>query len=383
MELKETPERIVEDKRIAEYGAFRTPFEEINMSEARIAVAGREMPGLYGRMRLKEWQHFGVVSDDFYFGFAIVDARYLGNSFCYFLDRNTGKMVEHDRIAPPGIAKVARELWEGVCHFRFFGYDIRVDNRLNESRHHLEVDIKGSTKNPSITAEIEVTEDLEKTQPLVLVSPLKGERPSYTHKVACPAEGEIKFGGMPYSFDRDTGVALIDVTKTFFPYNTFWNWATVPIMSTRTGSVVFKSVSLGVAHSPPLESIICFRIPAARAWMLSTEITRCRIFRLIIATPALSDPSSSSSLQASSWLSTLTSRGLNRAPRPSDCSASTILFTRARAVSSFKEEVTTGLQLFRLPSHAGGAGRERGGPLLSFAFMMGTTLVVGWGITGP
>jgi hypothetical protein len=246
MELKETPERIVEDKRIAEYGAFRTPFEEINMSEARIAVAGREMPGLYGRMRLKEWQHFGVVSDDFYFGFAIVDARYLGNSFCYFLDRNTGKMVEHDRIAPPGIAKVARELWEGVCHFRFFGYDIRVDNRLNESRHHLEVDIKGSTKNPSITAEIEVTEDLEKTQPLVLVSPLKGERPSYTHKVACPAEGEIKFGGMPYSFDRDTGVALIDVTKTFFPYNTFWNWATCAGHDSK-GRQVALNLSKGIS----------------------------------------------------------------------------------------------------------------------------------------
>ena len=33
-------------------------------------------------------------------------------------------MVEHDRLAPPGVAKVARSIWNDECGFRFKGYEI-------------------------------------------------------------------------------------------------------------------------------------------------------------------------------------------------------------------------------------------------------------------
>lgn len=226
MELKETPKRIVEGGRIVEYGAFRTPFKDANMSEARITLAGVRMPHAYSRFRLKEWQHFGIIGNDFYFGFAIVDARYLGNSFCYFLDRADGTMVEHSRLAPPGTAHVARNLWHDECGFRSGGYEIRIENRLADGRHGARVKIEGSHGKPSIRAEVEVTEDLAKTQPLELVSLLKGERPAYTHKVACPARAEVTVGGKTYSVGQEDGIALIDVQKTFFPYRSFWHWAT-------------------------------------------------------------------------------------------------------------------------------------------------------------
>jgi len=226
MELKETPERIVENGEIVEYGAFKTPFKEFNLSDARISVGGRKMPRFYSRFRLKEWQHIGMIGEDFYFGFAIVNAKYLGNSFCYLLDRTTGAMVEHDRLAPPGIAKVAPDLWHDECGFRFMGYEIKIENRLADGFHRAQVRIKESSKRPGISAEVEVIEDLEKVQPLILVSPLKGNRPGYTHKVACPVRGEIVMGGKTYTLKEETGIALIDVQRTFFPYKIFWDWAT-------------------------------------------------------------------------------------------------------------------------------------------------------------
>ena len=135
-------------------------------------------------------------------------------------------MVEHDRVAPPGIAHVARELWHDECGFRFMGYEIGIENRLDEGLHRAKVNIKGSSDKPGIRAEVEVIEDLRKTEPLELISILRGNRPAYTHKVACPARGEISVGGKTYSFEEQTGIALIDVQKTFFPYRSFWNWAT-------------------------------------------------------------------------------------------------------------------------------------------------------------
>lgn len=211
MERKETPASMVDNGRVVEYGAFLSPFEEVNMSEARIKVAGRTMPGFYSRFRLKEWQHIGIIGDDFYFGFAIVNAKYLGNSFCYFLDRTTGAMVEHNRLAPPGVARVARDIWRGECGFRFAGYEIGIENRLADSHHVAEVDIKEKRDKPAIRARIEVIEDLKKVEPLELISMLRGERPAYTHKVACPARGEITVGDRRYEFGEGEGIALIDV----------------------------------------------------------------------------------------------------------------------------------------------------------------------------
>lgn len=226
MERVKTPRRMVENGEVARYGAFVSPFEEVNMEDARITVAGRRMPGFYSRLRLKEWQHIGMIGEDFYFGFAIVDAKYMGNSFCYFLDRNTGEKVEHDRISPPGVAKVARELMNDGCGFRFHGYEIQIENRLADGYHAARVRVKGRPGKPEISADIEVIEDLEKVEPLELICPLEGNRPAYTHKVACPVRGEVVVDGRPYTLREETGIALIDVQKTFFPYNIFWDWAT-------------------------------------------------------------------------------------------------------------------------------------------------------------
>lgn len=74
MERKVAPRRMVESGETVEYGAFMEPFEGVNIFDARITVAGRRMPRFYSRLRLKEWQHFGILGDDFYFGFTIVGA---------------------------------------------------------------------------------------------------------------------------------------------------------------------------------------------------------------------------------------------------------------------------------------------------------------------
>lgn len=173
MELKRTPNSMVEGGRIVEYGAFRSPFEKVNFQEARISVAGIGMPGAYSRFRLKEWQHFGIIGRDFYFMFAVVDAKFLANSFCYFLDRADGQIVEHERLAPPGTAKVPSELWHDECDFGSRGYEIKIENRLADGYHSAKIRIAASSGKLAISAEVEVIEDLAKTQPLELISMLR------------------------------------------------------------------------------------------------------------------------------------------------------------------------------------------------------------------
>ncbi len=225
-QLKDTPARMVVDGQVAEFGAFKEPFREVNLLDVELEMNGRGTPRALREMRLKEWEHFGIISDDYYFGMVIFDAKFMGTSFFYAYNRKTGKFFEHERTSMGGPLRVARELWHGECYYRHFGYIMEFENRLDSGMHRLRAQIKEKRGKPSVEAEVFVLEDLERYQPLVQVSPISENRPLYTHKTACPVEGRIMLGGSEVLLDPERDVALMDVQKTYYPYHTFWKWAT-------------------------------------------------------------------------------------------------------------------------------------------------------------
>jgi hypothetical protein len=225
-EKKETPPRMVVDGEVAEYGAFKDPFREVNLLDVELVIRGKRVPRALREYRLKEWEHFGVVSDEYYFGMVIFDAKFMGTSFFYVFNRKTGEFFEHERTSVAGPLRVARELWHGECYYRHFGYCMEFENRLDSGMHRIRAQIKGKRNKPPIEAELFVLEDLERYQPLVQVSPVEPNRPLYTHKAVCPVEGKVKVGDRVVILDPTRDVSLMDVQKTFYPYQTFWKWST-------------------------------------------------------------------------------------------------------------------------------------------------------------
>lgn len=225
-QLKETPARMVVDGQVVEYGAFRDPFREVNLLDVELEIAGRKVPRTVREMRLKEWEHFGIISEDYYFGMVIFDAKFLGNSFFYAFNRKTGEFFEHKRTSAGGPLRVARELWHGECYFRHFGYIIEFENRLDSGMHRLRAQIKGTRRKPPVEAEVFMLEDLDRYQPLVQVSPVAPNRPFYTHKSVCPVEGRVTVGGREVKLDPERDVAIMDTQKTYYPHRFFWKWAT-------------------------------------------------------------------------------------------------------------------------------------------------------------
>ncbi|MFH1151358.1 MAG: DUF2804 domain-containing protein [Actinomycetota bacterium] len=225
-EKKSTPARMVVGGRVAEFGAFDEPFREVNLLDLDLVMRGKHVPRFVREFRLKEWEHFGIVTDEYYFGMVIFDAKYMGTSFFYAYNRSTGEFFEHERTMVAGPLRVARELLHGECVFRSIGYLMEFENRLDSGLHRLRVDIKARGGRPAVEAEIYVLEDLEKIEPLVIVSPVSENRPLYTHKTVAPVEGRVRLGDTEITLKPDRDVGLMDVQKTYYPYNTFWNWAT-------------------------------------------------------------------------------------------------------------------------------------------------------------
>lgn len=221
LKLKETPKRLVENGKVVEWGFFKEPFRDLNL--LTIKLPG--LPACLNNFRLKEWQHFALIGGDFILTFFLIDAKYMSVSFCYFMDRNSGAFTEHHSNVPGRAASVTKDLFHGDCRFNVGNYSLEVDNRLDEGKHRARISIKGTKKKPGITADIEMLEDLNKIQPLVSVVPIGQNRPMYTHKAVVPVRGEVTYGDRYITLNEKRDTILIDVQKTYYPFNTWWQWA--------------------------------------------------------------------------------------------------------------------------------------------------------------
>lgn len=156
----------------------------------------------------------------------IFDAKFMGVSFFYAYDRLKNERIEHSRQAGNKSAQIAYQVYDDVCSFTQKGYNIKFENKLSLGFHRINIDIEGGNNLPAVKGEITVHEDLAKIEPLVQVSPITPYRSLYTHKAAVPAEGSIILGGQEIVIDGNQAIALFDEQKTYYPNNSFWNWAT-------------------------------------------------------------------------------------------------------------------------------------------------------------
>ena len=72
------------------FGYFETPLRTVNLVDADV-YGHRGVPRWWRNLRLKEWQHFGIIHDEFYCGVVVFDAKMLGLSFVYVYHRPTGE----------------------------------------------------------------------------------------------------------------------------------------------------------------------------------------------------------------------------------------------------------------------------------------------------
>lgn len=219
-----TPVRMVAEHGSVHYGTFQSPFKEVNLLDAPLYAF--PAPDFWKTFRLKEWQHFGIITPSHYFGMVIFDAKWMGASFFYAHDREKNTCLEHARQSAGRSAKVAAQVYDGACSFDARGYRLRFENKLDAGYHRILIDIAGDKKNPPVKGDLTVYEDLNKVEPLVQVSPITASRPLYTHKVAVGVSGGVRLGTEDITLDRGACLALLDEQKTYYPYFSFWKWST-------------------------------------------------------------------------------------------------------------------------------------------------------------
>ena len=221
--IQATPVRMVEDDGSIHFGTFRTPFKTANILDAPLYAV--PAPRAWKNFRLKEWQHFGIITPTHYFGMVIFDAKFTAASFFYAYDRLQNSRFEHSRRGCTKAVHVASQLYDDACRFDVNGYHLRFENKLAQGIHRIIIEMDGDAEHPAVQGDITVHEDLNVIEPLVQVSPITRTRPFYTHKAAAPASGRLLIGSQEIVLDRGSTITLMDEQKTYYPYFSFWKWA--------------------------------------------------------------------------------------------------------------------------------------------------------------
>jgi hypothetical protein len=231
--LQETPERAVINGQ-AQFGRFGRTFRDLNLLDAECGI-----PRFLGlrRFRLKEWVHVALVHQEWYLSLAMVDLGFLVMSWLHLYDRRTGKAFEHERKLPPGRFCAPANVWDRSGRFETRGYRVSVHNHLDRQVRRFDIEVQERRGLPAVAGSLVLHEDPARTQPLSALLPLGINRPMFTHKSACPANGLLEVGRERVVFTPDRCVGLLDYHKAYYPRHAFWRWATFATIDS-TGSLL-------------------------------------------------------------------------------------------------------------------------------------------------
>ena len=220
----QSPGELVTDGRF-NFGTYKEAFKTVNPLDADLGPGGL-LPRAVKQLRLKEWQHFALVNEDYYISLAIFNAKTMGLAQVCVYGRRDETIKFYERFAAPWTLKLPGSLFDAGAEFNGRGFSIRIFNELSAGVHRIEFDLDRKGDLPAVAGAFTCFEDLEVCEPIVVALPFTRKVGMYSHKFICPIEGRLEVDGSESRFERSESYGLIDIHKGFYPFVMKWHWAT-------------------------------------------------------------------------------------------------------------------------------------------------------------
>jgi len=174
--------------------------------------------------RIKEWDFYQVMNDDYCVQFTIGHTAYAGAVTVTFFRFADGLRYDASTtlILPFGSLKMPETSAQGVSASKggvSISFDVETDRRV------LQCKTLANKNMPPIEAEIVLTRPHDVS--LVIATPFKEYAHAfyYNEKISCmPAEGYIRVGEEKYLFDPQSAFGLLDWGRGVWPFSTEWYW---------------------------------------------------------------------------------------------------------------------------------------------------------------
>ncbi|MEZ4265903.1 MAG: DUF2804 domain-containing protein [Myxococcota bacterium] len=250
LQFDAAPRWLVDASGLIVPGVYREPVAREDLGASRFGWFGGTAPTPARALRLKQWQHFCVISPGYLLTFAVVDAAYMKTGWVRLVDLTTGHAFERAIKGPPTLnAGVAADLWNGRTWLRATGLSVEVLNDLESGRHEVRLRVAASGGEPEIDAAFVCRHDLEAIDPLVVNLPLGRNRAMYSHKVPLPVGGRLRVGTREVELKPTDTIAVLDIHKAHYPRHTWWKWATFAGFD-ASGRIIGLNLTENVARQP-------------------------------------------------------------------------------------------------------------------------------------
>ena len=219
-----TPHSLVSDGRFA-LGTHKAPFERVNPLDARLGALW-PWPRWLKNWRLKEWEHFALVNDQYYLSVALFDAKSLGLAQVCVYSRKDGALYFYERRTPPWKLSLPPNILESQAAYRSPGFSLEFQNALDAGYIGIDIAIEASKGRPPIAGRFRCLESLGDSEPIVVCLPLPNQGAMYSHKYTCPIEGSMTLDQTHVDFLPQRSYGLIDIHQGYYPLVMKWHWAT-------------------------------------------------------------------------------------------------------------------------------------------------------------
>lgn len=178
------------------------------------------------KFRIKEWDYYLVLTEDFAVAFTISDDGYIGLQSASFIDFKTP--FEHTETIldpfPMGKLKLPRDSSCGNVEYHKRN---RLDMvfSVSEGKRHIKCDFIDFDDGKDLYCDISLEQPEMDT--MVIATPFK-ENPKcfyYNQKINCMrASGKVVYGEKEYAFNPQTDFGTLDWGRGVWTYDNTWNW---------------------------------------------------------------------------------------------------------------------------------------------------------------
>ncbi|MCX7680256.1 MAG: DUF2804 domain-containing protein [Spirochaetes bacterium] len=177
---------------------------------------------ILNKIRIKEWDYYGITTDEFFVSATISNLGYAGLAFVYFIDFISKEYVEDTLIVPFGKGFV---LGKSSAENSFFKKD-DVSFKFIAKGAEREIFVKWPNFRNGKGFSAHWILHQKPRDSIVMMTPIGEKGFYYNQKINCmPAEGAFVLGSKEYAFARKKALATLDWGRGVWEYRSFWNWA--------------------------------------------------------------------------------------------------------------------------------------------------------------
>ena len=247
-----TPDALVGATGQPAFGRFAETVAIINGRDTSLRTPmGGQASAFARHFHYKQFQYFGIVSDQLLVGCALADTAWMALAFVYVFEPATGKLEEYTWRSPLSRAlAMSQSPCQGSSRFQ----QGKVDIQMGYGREGSSLIKTLSVDCPALQLQAQIVEP-DSFQPMSLCTRTGINGWTYANKVAgVPVSGSLAWQQQHRDLATMDAFGHHDFSAGYMRRDTFWNWA---CMTGKTGDTAIGfNLSCGVNETSETENCI-------------------------------------------------------------------------------------------------------------------------------